>query len=118
MDYSFAEYDSIKLLDKGTIMGSIKVKRSRTSQEIDLSVSSDLSAVLRHNQKDMLFTRVSIPETVTAPVKKGSIMGTVSVYHGDRIIAETSLIAMNSAEKKELKDYIMEVFIEWSKILG
>ena len=44
-------------------------------------------------------------------------MGTVSVYHGDRIIAETSLIAMNS-EKKELKDYIMEVFIEWSKILG
>lgn len=118
LDYSFAEYDSIKLLDKGTIMGSVKVKRSRTSQEIDLSVSSDLSAVLRHNQKDMLFTRVSIPETVTAPVKKGSIMGTVSVYHGDRIIAETSLIAMNSAEKKELKDYIMEVFIEWSKILG
>ncbi|NMA64884.1 MAG: D-alanyl-D-alanine carboxypeptidase [Clostridiaceae bacterium] len=118
LDYSFAEYDRVKLLDKGAIFGSINVKRSRTSQEIELSASSDVLAVLRHDQKDSLFTRVSIPQTVTAPVKKGSIMGTVSVYQGDRIIAETSLIAMDSAEKKELKDYIKQVIIEWTKISG
>ena len=118
LDYSFAEYDRVQLIDKGTIMGSVKVKRSRTSQEIQVSAAEDLAAVLKHNQKDTLSTRVSLPKTVTAPVRKGSIMGTVSVFQGDRIIAETSLIAMDSAERKELKDYIKQVFIEWSKISG
>jgi len=118
LDYSFAEYDRVQLIDKGTIMGSVKVKRSRTSQEIQVSAAEDLAAVLKHNQKDTLSTRVSLPKTVTAPIRKGSIMGTVSVFQGDRIIAETSLIAMDSAERKELKDYIKQVFIEWSKISG
>jgi len=117
LDYSFAEYDRVNLLDKGTLMGTIKVNRSRTAQEINLTVAEDLTAVLKHNQKDMLFTRVSIPKQVTAPVKKGSIMGTVSIYHGDRIIAETSLIALDSAEKKELKDYIGDVIIKWIDIM-
>lgn len=117
LDYSFAEYDRVNLLDKGTVMGTIKVNRSRTAQEINLTVAEDLTAVLKHNQKDMLFTRVSIPKQVTAPVKKGSIMGTVSIYHGDRIIAETSLIALDSAEKKELKDYIGDVIIKWIDIM-
>lgn len=118
LDYSFAEYDRVNLLDKGTLMGTIKVNRSRTAQEINLTVAEDLTAVLKHNQKDMLFTRVSIPKQVTAPVKKGSIMGTVSIYHGDRIIAETSLIALDSAEKKELKDYIGDVIIKWIDIMN
>lgn len=118
LDYSFAEYDRVNLLDKGTVMGTIKVNRSRTAQEINLTVAEDLTAVLKHNQKDMLFTRVSIPKQVTAPVKKGSIMGTVSIYHGDRIIAETSLIALDSAEKKELKDYIGDVIIKWIDIMN
>lgn len=118
LDYSFAEYDPVMLLNRGTVMGTITVKRSRTAQEIKLAVAEDLSAVLKHNQKDMLFTRVSIPETVIAPVKKGCIMGTVSVYHGDRIIAETSLITVDSAEKKELKDYIGEVILNWVKMLS
>jgi hypothetical protein len=66
----------------------------------------------------MLYTRVSLPESVMAPVTQGSILGTVSVFQGDRIIAETSLIALQSAEKMELMDYIEKVVYEWLKIVG
>lgn len=113
LDYSFAEYSPVTLLNKGGVLGKIKAERSRTSQEIVVGAAESLKAVLKQNEKDTLYTRVSLPEKITAPVKKGTIMGTISVYKGDRILAETSLIALNSAERKELSDYISQVVNEW-----
>jgi D-alanyl-D-alanine carboxypeptidase (penicillin-binding protein 5/6) len=118
LDFTFDEFGFVNLLSHGDKAGSVKVERSRTSQNIDAIVSQDLKAVLRNRQKDMLYTRVSLPESIMAPVTQGSILGTVSVFQGDRIIAETSLIALQSAEKMELIDYIEKVVYEWLKIVG
>ncbi len=117
LDYTFEEYGPVTLLVRGRIMGSIKVERSRTSQEIQVAVSEDVKTILKHGQKDMLYTRVSLPEDIMAPVKRGSVMGTVSVFQGEKIIAETSLIALNGAEKMRLADYIAKVFHQWIKLI-
>jgi len=98
-------------------MESIPVERSRTSQTIEAAVSEDLKTIVKHGQEDMLYTRLSLPEKLPAPVRRGTILGTVSVFQGDEIIAETSLIAMNSAEKMELIDYIGRVVHEWLKLV-
>lgn len=113
LDYSFQQYSPVLLLESGKVLGTIDVIRSKTSDNIELTVSENLKAIMRQNEKDTLYTRVSIPEKVTAPVKCGAILGTVSVFKGDNIIAETSLIAKNSAEKKELNDYIAQVLAQW-----
>lgn len=118
LDYTFEEFGRVKLLNQGHIVGSVKVDRSRTAQEIKVAVSEDLKTILKHNQKDMLYTRVSLPEKVTAPIKKGSVMGTVSVFQGEKIIAETSLIAMDSSEKMQLGDYISRVIQEWVMLVN
>ena len=117
LDYTFDEYGRIRLLDQGEIMESIPVERSRTSQTIEAAVSEDLKTIVKHGQEDMLYTRLSLPEKLPAPVRRGTILGTVSVFQGDEIIAETSLIAMNSAEKMELIDYIGRVVHEWLKLV-
>lgn len=113
LDYSFSEYSPVELLHKGGVLGKINVDRSRTAQEIMVGAAENLKAVLKHNEKDTLYTKISIPKKVTAPVKKGTIMGTISIYKNDSILAETSLIALNSAERKVLSDYINQVVNEW-----
>ncbi|MGI6085056.1 MAG: D-alanyl-D-alanine carboxypeptidase family protein [Acetivibrionales bacterium] len=113
LDYSFVEYGRVFLLEKGRIVGSVKVDRSKSLNEVMVVVSEDLKAVLKHSQRDNLYTRVSLPEKVMAPVRKGSIMGTVSVFQDDKIIAETSLIALESAHKMELMDYFQNVIKKW-----
>lgn len=117
LDYSFLEYGKVFLLEKGRILGSVKVERSRTLQEIMVVASEDITAVLRKSKRDMLYTRVSLPEKVMAPVKQGSIMGTVSIFQGDKIIAETSLIALNSSQKMGLSDYMKIVLSRWLTIV-
>lgn len=113
LDYSFMEFEKVFLLEKGRILGSVKVDRSRTLQEIMVVVSEDLKAVLKQNQIDTLYTRVSLPENVMAPVRQGSIMGTVSIFQGDKIIAETSLVTLDSAQKMEFSDYMKMVIKRW-----
>ncbi len=117
LDYGFEEYGPVTLLEHGNAMGMVKVDRSRTSQEIHVAVSEELKTILRHGQKDMLYTRVSLPEAVTAPVKRGTIMGTVSIFQGEKIIAETSLIALDSAEKMKLSNYLSNVVNQWIKLI-
>ena len=117
LDYSFNEYGKVFLLEKGRIAGSVKVDRSKSLQEVMVAVSEDLIAVLKHSQRDNLYTRVSLPEKVMAPVRQGAIMGTVSIFQGDRIIAETSLITIESAQKMELWDYFQNVIKKWLIII-
>jgi D-alanyl-D-alanine carboxypeptidase (penicillin-binding protein 5/6) len=113
LDYSFTEYGKVYLLEKGRIVGSIKVDRSKSLQEVMVAVSEDLIAVLKHSQRDKLYTRVSLPEKVMAPVRQGSIMGTISIFQDDKIIAETSLITIESTQKMELWDYFQNVIKKW-----
>lgn len=101
------------MLEKGRIMGSVEVERSRNLDEVLVAVSEDLKAILKNNDKDKLFTRVSLPEKVMAPVRRGTIMGTVSVFKGDEIIAETSLITLEGAQKMRFADYLSLVIKRW-----
>ncbi len=48
-----------------------------------------------------------------APVRQGSIMGTVSIFQEDKIIAETSLVAIESSAKMGLIDYFQNVIKKW-----
>jgi D-alanyl-D-alanine carboxypeptidase (penicillin-binding protein 5/6) len=107
------EFDKVFLLEKGRILGSVKVDRSRTLNEVIVAVAEDLKAVLKHNEIDALYTRVSLPDKVDAPVRQGSIMGTVSIFQGDKIIAETQLITLNSAQKMRFSDYMKIVVKKW-----
>ncbi len=113
LDYAFTEYGKVFLLKKGRIAGSVKVDRSKSLQEVMVAVSEDLIAVLKHSQRDNLYTRVSLPEKVMAPVRQGSILGTISIFQGEKIIAETSLITIESAHKMDFMDYFQDVIKKW-----
>ena len=117
LDYSFNEYGKVYLVEKGRIAGSVKVERSKSLQEVMVAVSEELVAVLKHSQRDNLYTRISLPEKVMAPVRQGAIIGTISIFQGDRIIAETSLITVESAQKMELMDYFLNVIKKWLIII-
>lgn len=117
LDYSFDEYGKVLLMEKGRILGSVKVERSRILQEIMVASAEDLKAVLKYSERDNLYTRISLPESITAPVRQGTILGTVSIYQGDQIIAETSLIGLNGSQRMTLGDYLKMVMAQWLKVI-
>jgi len=117
LDYAFNNYRYVKLLSKGSIMGQVPVKRAREAETIPAGVASDVKAIIKIQEEDMLSTKVSLIAELQAPVRKGTILGTVSVYKGSGIIAESPLIAMESAEMKVFADYLSQVIDTWVHIL-
>ena len=117
LDYSFGKFGYVDLLEQGSIMGEVDIDRGIEMNKINVGVSDDVVAIMSNDKRDMLFTRVSLPERLTAPVQKGAILGTVSVFQGERIIAESSLIAMESVSKKTIKNYINQVIDNWFRIM-
>lgn len=113
LDYAFENFRHAKLLERGSIMGQVPVKRARDAETIPAGVAGDVEAIIRKYEEDMLSTRVSLPTELMAPVRKGTILGTVSVYKGGEIIAESPLIAMRSVERKEFYDYLGQVIDNW-----
>lgn len=117
LDYTFSHFSYVKLLDKGSVVGKVPIRRSKNGPELFVSVPENLKAIMDYQNRDTLYTRVSLPNQLEAPVKKGAIVGTVSVFKGDEIIAETSLIAANHADRKGLSDYVQEVLSAWTGIM-
>lgn len=117
LDYAFENYGYVQLLQKGSIMGEVPVTRGRNRESIPAGVASSVKAMMKREERDMLSTKVSLPAELPAPVRKGSILGTVSVYKGDQIIGESSLIAMESVEKKQFVDYLNQVVDHWVDML-
>lgn len=117
LDYAFENYSYVELLNSGVIMGRVPVRRARSTDSIDAGVARDVKAILKNQEIDMLSTRVSLPAEIQAPVRKGTILGTVSVYRGDEIIGESPLIAMESAERKVFTDYLSQVVDNWLHIM-
>ena len=118
LDYAFESYRYVKLLDMGSIMGHVPVTRARAAEAIPAGVAADVKAVIKNQEIDMLSTRVSLPAELQAPIRKGTILGTVSVYKGEEIIAESPLIAMGSAERKVFADYLSQVIEKWVHIIN
>ena len=79
--------------------------------------AESLNAILKYSERDNIYTKVSLPESIMAPVRQGTILGTVSIYQGDKIIAETSLIGLNSSQKMRLQDYMKIVLVNWLKMV-
>ncbi len=118
LDYTFEHYSYVQLLEKGKTFGTIPVERSRTLQEVQVAAADDIKAIMKQENKDALYTRVSLPEMLPAPVLRGTIVGTVSIFNGDTIVAETSLITLEGAEKMRFSDYLGKVLHSWTVMMG
>jgi len=117
LDYAFENYGYVQLLHKGSIMGEIPIARARYKETIQAGVAEDVRAIMKHEERDMLSTRISLVKEVEAPIRRGTILGTISVYKGDEIIGESSLIAMESADRKQFVDYLNQVVDHWVHML-
>jgi D-alanyl-D-alanine carboxypeptidase len=71
LDYSFIHYNRISLLERGTIVAASLWRGGENAASINAAVADDLQTLIHEDEKDMLFTRVSMPEKLMAPVKRG-----------------------------------------------
>ena len=101
LDYGFANYNySVISADLGDTKELDIVKG--TKRKIAISAEKQLSVLLPKTAKGNITQEISFNENITAPVKKGDTLGTVTVKLGDETLGEIPITAAEDAERLTL----------------
>jgi len=95
LDLGFENYKTAKPLSAGMNIGTINVKRGSV-KTVDVELSQDVFATLKiEEDSSIIESKADLIEEITAPVSKGAIVGTVSIYKEGALIAEVDAVASN-----------------------
>lgn len=106
LDYGFANYCSV--LEQGQSCGSVRVLGGMNDS---VSVRySDFFALENAGVKDKIFKEILLPDSISAPVKKGEKIGKVVYKIDDKIIGENPIFAESDVEKIDFWHYFVKGF--------
>ena len=107
LDYGFANYALVcpDLTEQDT---AIPVKLGKEAC-IRAILGSDTQMLIDKAKKGSITTEVTLAESITAPVTKGQVLGTMTVMAGDNILAEIPLVAEEDVPRLTWWDLFVKV---------
>lgn len=115
LDYAFDRYFPQTLI-KSEYIGYVPVIRGNEKQ-LPVYVEKTITLPVTEIEKNELYTRISLPKSLHAPIRQKQIVGTLSVFLGDEILCESVIRAGKNIQSKTVLQYILDVFIAWFKMV-
>lgn len=78
LDWAFSSFSDRQLVDTETVLTTIPLTKCRTEEVVELYAASGLSGY-GHADDEVTF-EFSVPESTSATVKEGAVLGTATVY--------------------------------------
>ena len=78
LDWAFSSFADRQLVDTETVLTTVPLTKCRTEEAVELYAASDLSGY-GHADDEVTF-EFSVPESTSATVKEGAVLGTATVY--------------------------------------
>ncbi len=97
-NYGFAQYEAVPIAQAGQLMGKVRTGKG-TVDWIDVAAKQEVSAVVKKGQKESITFKVSVQPVVIAPVVKGQVLGSVTVYENKQEVLKVNLISTKEIPK-------------------
>lgn len=113
ISYGFRFYKNGKLFDAGKEISQIRVWKGAET-ELPVVAHGPVWVAYPRGQKNSLTTSAELPSHLSAPVKKGERLGTLSIKYNDEVLKEEPLYAGKTIAKggyiRQLTDEVMMLF--------
>ncbi|MDK2877798.1 MAG: hypothetical protein PWR06_514 [Thermoanaerobacteraceae bacterium] len=96
LDYGFNNFKPITVIEKGRVITSEKVKYG---DSVELETSAGFSTVIPRGTNP-LTTKTVIKPGITAPIKKGDVLGELEIFENGQIIGNIPLVAREDIPRK------------------
>ncbi len=113
LDYGFAGYRRITLLNKGDLLGKYVPVHLGMAQQVEAAVGSGVSMLLKTGQEKQLSLEVELPAQVEAPVEAGQTIGMVRVLLSGQVVAKVPAVAAQSVGMPGLVEGFLRVLGNW-----
>lgn len=115
-NYAFGKYEN-KLLLKGDdlIENNIVVNRGK-DEKITIGPKNDVYVFGEKGEFKNIKINFELPETLTAPIVEGQLIGKAVIYNDDVEICSIELVAKTSIEKESFGDILKRILDNWNII--
>lgn len=97
-NYGFRFYDTYNLYAAKSKLQTVPVWKGKQEQ-LDVILPNKLALTLPRGSKDQLKAKIEIQNYLQAPIKKGQVLGTLSVKLNDKEVAKEHLVAAFTIEE-------------------
>lgn len=111
LDYAFANYQTIKLLEQGEPVARVKVAKGKV-EYTKLLAANNLALVLKEGSEDDIKEEYSIPEQISPPINKGERIGDYTASAKGKTVS-VSLIADATVEEAGMTDFFAKMYMHW-----
>ena len=103
LDYGFANYSFFEIeADLGDV-NKVSVKKG-VSRDVKIKADGKLSLLLPKSEAKQITQKLNLKSNVTAPVKKGQVVGNADIYVGDKSVGSIKIVS--DAQVKRLNLWI------------
>ena len=113
LDYGFAGYRRITLLNKGDLLGQQVPVHLGMAEQVETAVGSGVSMLLKAGQEKQLSLEVELPEQVEAPIEEGQTIGLVRVLLSGQVIAKVPAVAAQAVGMPGLVEGFLRIGLNW-----
>lgn len=109
-EWAYSNYSLKSIIKAGEPIEEIDVKLAKGNDYLSLSLADDFSIPVKDSE-DIAKVQKSfkIKENVTAPVKKGQVLGSVTFSLDNKVIGERELVATSDVERSTFLYYIDKI---------
>lgn len=101
--WAFKNLELKNILNSEESIGEVKLKDAWNKDKLLLVAEKDYSAMLPMNvSASSVIVTKNVPDAVTAPVKKGQVIGTATLSYANQKLTTVNLVAAESVERSEL----------------
>ncbi len=113
-DFGFKNYMNKVVAAPGDIVHTSEVYEAKGKKSAELTVDNTINALVPvKNGSQEITAEFNLPEQISAPIAKGTVLGTVTYSYEGTIIATSNLVMVNDVERNEL----LHIFHKITKVL-
>ena len=113
LDYGFASYRLLPVAEKGAkVRGRMPITGSR-QDSVALVLDDDLTLLVKKGAEAGVTLAGDMPESISAPVKAGDMVGWVYVLQDGEKVAQIPVVSAEDAPVRSLRDGLRCVFDRW-----
>ena len=101
LDYGFATYDSVKVADRGEVLGTVIVEKGSPSL-VNAIAEEKISLLVKKGEAGQVVKSSVLFKEISAPLTSGEPIGELLVYKNDQEIGRYPLVAETDIERAGL----------------
>lgn len=109
-NYGFENYHNQQLIAKNQSVTQCVPKKSH-KETLNLVAADSLNVLVKNGDTPVFEKIVTLNDNITAPIKKGDVLGTISYKNGDELVGIANLIAQDNIEKEHIIWVILRILL-------